>query len=166
MRQSIQRLQKKAGQRGRTKQTTALNLLHRLRDHADEVLRFVTDLSVPFTNNLGERAIWMPKVKQKISRCFRTIDERTTSPLSALTPIPYTSRGTISLMHFDRLFKEIPLSQPQAEQSRIMLPARPARMGQYPMIPPSIWTCRVDYAAHRRTTNYRVKPLWLNRVID
>jgi transposase len=65
---------KKAGQCGRTKQTTAFNLLRRLRDHADEVLRFATDLSVPFTNNLGERAIRMPKVKQKISGCFRTID--------------------------------------------------------------------------------------------
>ncbi|WP_077273573.1 IS66 family transposase [Acidithiobacillus thiooxidans] len=65
---------KKTGQRGRTKQTTAFNLLRRLRDHADEVLRFATDLSVPFTNNLGERAIRMPKVKQKISGCFRTVD--------------------------------------------------------------------------------------------
>ena len=50
--------------------------------------------------------------------------------------------------------------------SRMMLPTRPARMGQYPMIPTSIRPCRVDYAAHWRTTSYRVKPLWLSRVID
>jgi transposase len=59
--------------RGRVKQTVAFNLISRLREHADAVLRFVTDLRVPFTNNLGERAIRMPKVKQKISGCFRTL---------------------------------------------------------------------------------------------
>jgi transposase len=59
--------------RGRVKQTVAFNLISRLREHADAVLRFVTDLTVPFTNNLGERAIRMPKVKQKISGCFRTL---------------------------------------------------------------------------------------------
>ena len=59
--------------RGRVKQSVAFNLISRLREHADAVLRFVTDLRVPFTNNLGERAIRMPKVKQKISGCFRTL---------------------------------------------------------------------------------------------
>ena len=62
-----------AVQRGRVKQTPAFNLLRRLRERVDHVLLFVSDLSVPFTNNLGERAIRMPKAKQKISGCFRTL---------------------------------------------------------------------------------------------
>ena len=63
-----------AGKRGRCKQSIAFNLLRRLRQHGDAVLLFIRDLSVPFTNNLGERAVRMPKVKQKISGCFRTLD--------------------------------------------------------------------------------------------
>ena len=59
--------------RGRVKQSLAFNLINRMREHADSVLRFVTDLRVPFTNNLAERAIRMPKVKQKISGCFRVL---------------------------------------------------------------------------------------------
>ena len=59
--------------RGRVKQSVPFNLISRMREHAEAVLRFVTDLRVPFTNNLGERAIRMPKVKQKISGCFRTL---------------------------------------------------------------------------------------------
>lgn len=65
---------KPPGKRGRSKQSIAFNLLRRLRQHADAVLLFTRDLAVPFTNNLGERAVRMPKVKQKISGCFRTFD--------------------------------------------------------------------------------------------
>jgi transposase len=60
--------------RGRIKQSLAFNLISRLREHADAVLRFLTDLRIPFTNNLGERAIRMPKVKQKISGGWRTFE--------------------------------------------------------------------------------------------
>lgn len=59
--------------RGRIKQSEAFNLIGRLTQHASAVLRFVSNLAVPFTNNLGERAIRMPKVKQKISGSFRTL---------------------------------------------------------------------------------------------
>ena len=61
-----------SGKRGRTKQSSATNLLGRLREHADDVWRFTADPEVPFTNNLAEQAVRMPKVKQKISGGFRT----------------------------------------------------------------------------------------------
>lgn len=61
-----------SGKRGRTKQSKALNLLDRLRTHADDVWRFTTDHGVPFSNNIAEQAVRMPKVKQKISGGFRT----------------------------------------------------------------------------------------------
>lgn len=61
-----------SGKRGRTKQSKALNLIDRLRLYADDVWRFMTDPEVPFTNNLGEQAVRMPKVKQKVSGGFRT----------------------------------------------------------------------------------------------
>jgi transposase len=48
------------------------NLLLRLQDFKDAVLRFVTKPEVPFTNNLAEQDIRMMKVKQKISGGFRT----------------------------------------------------------------------------------------------
>ena len=61
-----------SGKRGRTKQSKALNLIDRLRTYADEVWRFATDHNVPFSNNVAEQAVRMPKVKQKISGGFRT----------------------------------------------------------------------------------------------
>jgi len=62
----------KSGKRGRTRQSKATNLLWRLRTYADDVWRFASDPSVPFSNNLAEQAVRMPKVKQKISGGFRT----------------------------------------------------------------------------------------------
>jgi transposase len=47
-------------------------LIKRLQDCCEEVLRFMTDLRVPFTNNGSERDLRMIKLQQKASGCFRT----------------------------------------------------------------------------------------------
>lgn len=65
---------KHAGKRGRMKRSKARNLLERLMDYEDDVLRFIENEIVPFTNNLGENDIRMTKVQQKISGCFRSMD--------------------------------------------------------------------------------------------
>ena len=61
------------GKRGRPKQSKATNLIGRLRVYSDDVWRFMTQADVPFTNNLAEQTVRMPKVKQKVSGCFRTL---------------------------------------------------------------------------------------------
>ena len=50
------------------------DILSRLRDYETDVLRFLDDPTVPFTNNQGERDIRMLKVQQKISGCFRSFE--------------------------------------------------------------------------------------------
>lgn len=55
------------------KQTTARNLLERLRDQAHAILRYADDpLHVPFTNNCGERALRPVKTQLKISGCHQS----------------------------------------------------------------------------------------------
>jgi len=63
----------RSGKRGRTAKSKAANLLGRLDDYRDDVLRFAADFAVPFDNNLAERDIRMIKLQQKISGCWRTL---------------------------------------------------------------------------------------------
>jgi transposase len=60
--------------RGRKKKSKEMNLLERLIDYENEVLRFMEEAIVPFSNNRGENDIRMTKVQQKISGCFRSMD--------------------------------------------------------------------------------------------
>ncbi len=58
--------------RGRRAKRTGHNLLLRLLNYKQDVLRFLNDPAVPFTNNDAERDLRMAKCKQKISGGFRS----------------------------------------------------------------------------------------------
>ena len=69
----------RAGQRdqggrkvGATARRVGHNLLLRLSTRKQDVLRFLADPAVPFTNNLAERDGRMMKLRQKISGGFRS----------------------------------------------------------------------------------------------
>ena len=61
--------------RGRPKRRVGHNLLLRLKDYAEDVLRFLRQPEVPLTNNQAERDLRMMKLKQKISGGFRSSDK-------------------------------------------------------------------------------------------
>ena len=64
----------KAGRRGRQPRRVGHNFLLRLTTRKPDVLRFLTDPAVPFTNNLAEQDGRMMKLRQKISGGFRSHD--------------------------------------------------------------------------------------------
>ena len=67
----------KARRRGRQPRRIGHNLLLRLSTRQSDVLRFLSDPTVPFTNNLAERDGRMMKLRQKISGGFRSEDGAT-----------------------------------------------------------------------------------------
>jgi transposase len=48
-------------------------LATRMRDRADDYLRFAHDLQVPFDNNQAEQVIRMSKLRIKVSGCMRSM---------------------------------------------------------------------------------------------
>ena len=69
---SLPEIPEQKKKRGRPKKSKSRNLLERLIDFEDDVLRFMQDVNVAFTNNQGENDLRMTKVQQKISGCFRS----------------------------------------------------------------------------------------------
>lgn len=70
----------KTRRRGRPPRRVGHNLLPRLSIRRQDVLRFLTDPSVPFTNNLAEQDAGMMKLRQKISAASAPRMGRKTSP--------------------------------------------------------------------------------------
>jgi transposase len=62
----------RTGKRGPIGRSISANLLRRLDEQREQVLRFAHDFQVPFDNNLVERDIRMIKIQQKISGSWRT----------------------------------------------------------------------------------------------
>lgn len=60
-------------QRGVTKQSKTYNLLIRLRDREEDILRFMVEPLAEFTNNQAERDLRMNKVRAKVSGGFRAL---------------------------------------------------------------------------------------------
>lgn len=57
---------------GRKKESASKNLLDALLSRAEQVLAFLDDLSIPFTNHQAERDLRMVKVQQKIAGTIRS----------------------------------------------------------------------------------------------
>jgi transposase len=52
----------------------SLSLARRFDTHRDMILRFIHDISIPFTSNVAEREVRPVKVKQRSGECWRTLD--------------------------------------------------------------------------------------------
>jgi len=63
----------KRQRRGRKPRRVGHNLLLRLHGRKQDVLRFLSDPTVPFTNSQAERDARMMKLRQKISGGFRSV---------------------------------------------------------------------------------------------
>lgn len=63
----------RTGKRGKLKKTKQRNFIENLLEYKENVLAFMFDFRVPFSNNLAERDLRMFKVKDKVSGTFRSL---------------------------------------------------------------------------------------------
>ncbi|MDA8423163.1 MAG: IS66 family transposase [Nitrospiraceae bacterium] len=115
---------KRQGSRGRIPRSKARNLLERLRDHENDVLRFMDEPDVPFSNNQAENDIRMTKVQQKISGCFRSFEGaqifcRIRSYLSTCRKQGITATDALTLL-FDGKSPEFMSSRPSVETMNVL----------------------------------------------
>ena len=94
---ALPKLARNPQSRGRLKHRPGFNLLTRFKTFKDDVLRFLVDFDVPFTNNLAEQDIRMTKVKMKISGAFRTLaGAKNFACYAPSSPLPESKAATSS----------------------------------------------------------------------
>lgn len=95
---------------GRLYEKQARNLLRRMERRREEVLRFMTDTSVPFDNNQAERDLRMVKLQQKIGGCFRsTVGAKNFCCIrSYISTARKQGRGVLDVL--DRACRGVPLT--------------------------------------------------------
>ena len=101
---------------------TPRRLINRLQRRRDEVLRFMTDLSVPFDNNGSERDLRMVKLQQKISGCFRTSDGARNFCRVRSYLLTARKQGYSLLCALERVLNGKPLTFHAAEDLDLSLP--------------------------------------------
>jgi len=83
----------------------ARTLIARFRRYEDMILRFATDLTVPFTNNEAERALRPVKIQQRTSGgCWRTLEGLTDFALAHSYLDTATKWGINKLRALSQLF--------------------------------------------------------------
>lgn len=83
------------GQRGRVAKSDAHNRHERILKHDESVLRFLRDAHVSFTNNVGERAMRMPRSKSTSRAAFARKPPARPIPASPATCSRWPHSATI-----------------------------------------------------------------------
>jgi transposase len=107
--------EKPPGRRGRGAKPKSRDLLERLMEREEEVLRIMTKKEEPFTNNQAEGDLRMMKVQQKISGCFRSWEGakiycRIRSYISTCLKQGMTASEAVNLIFQDKLSDFVPFS--------------------------------------------------------
>ncbi len=107
----------KASKRGKRKQHKVKNLWDRLFKYKKDVLGFMNDFDIPFTNNASERDIRMCKIKSKVSGSFRSTSGAATF-CKIRSYISTTKKNSVNVLDgLSQAFKGRPFMSPPPNTS-------------------------------------------------